>query len=47
MNVIELIEVTDEKTGKKGVKPKNPEAMKGRGQTVPYDPRFPNTNQTK
>ncbi|KAH9413766.1 Cytochrome c oxidase subunit 6B1 [Dermatophagoides pteronyssinus] len=41
MNVVEIkIE------GDKAVV-KNPEMLKGRGQTVPYDPRFPNTNQTR
>lgn len=41
MNVVEI-----EIKGNEGVV-KNPEMLKGRGQTVPYDPRFPNTNQTR
>ena len=46
MNVVEL-DVVEGPDGQKKLKPKNPDLLKERGQTVPYDPRFPNTNQTK
>lgn len=46
MNTVELIEVPG-KDGIKTLKPKNLDLLKERGMTVPYDPRFPNTNQTK
>ena len=46
MNVVHL-DIVEGPDGKKTLKPKNPELLKERGYTVPYDPRFPNTNQTK
>lgn len=46
MNVVHLDVVTNPDGTKVGV-PRNPEILKKKIDTVPYDPRFPNTNQTK
>lgn len=46
MNSVEL-EIVTAKDGTKTAVPKNKEMLAVRRQTVPYDPRFPNTNQTK
>lgn len=41
MNVVEVTVSGDK------IKPKNPKALDGQGETVPFDPRFPNQNQTR
>jgi len=47
MNVVHVTGIEEDAQGNKIIKCTNPEMLKKRVDTVPYDPRFPNTNQTK